>query len=153
METRSERRRKMKRMRYEWDTQFKFLEECGCGFNLDEADISSALQLLAADYVAHGHNRGQPVVSGILYERPGLQLGEVILDFVEGSMTYVPGGPAFPCGTGWDFVCAGCGQKIHNQEPFIEHPELHVEDGGDNVHVCDDCFQQIAQSQGRGDTH
>ena len=147
METRAQRRRRFRLMRASWPTYYKFLEDCGCGFNIDATDIDTAMQVLSADYVAHNHNRGQSTISGKLLRKPGLQIGTISMDFVQGQSEFKPGGPYTPCpsGTGWDFACYGCGKEGHADRLPIEHPETYVEGGGDNVVVCDDCFQKLSR--------
>ena len=133
----------MNRERKEWVTRYKFVEECGCGLNIEAETMEAAAQAVSTDYVTHGHNRGKPTVSGVLYERPGLQLGTINLDFLDERATFVAGGPPIPCGDGWHFVCAGCGKKCHTDSPPIEHPELFDDSlPPDLAYVCDTCFSQ-----------
>ena len=143
METRAARRRRMKRERTQFVTRYKFLEECGCGLNIEADSTEQAVESMLADYVAHGHNAGKPFVRLAFLERPGITIGKVVLDFVEGKATYEPGGPPFPCGTGWDYVCYGCGTRCHTESQPVEHPELLKENGGDPVQICDPCWEKL----------
>lgn len=70
--------------------------------------------------MAHGHNRGARVITGILMERPGFTITTVSLDFVPGKTMATPDvSPHTPCGTGWDFVCAGRGNRFHTETPTV----------------------------------
>ena len=143
METRAERRRRMKLMRDEFVTQYKFVEECGCGLNVEADSRDQAIDAMVKDYVAHSHNRGKPLVRLRVQERPGIQIGEVLMDFSLGRATFEPGGPPFPCGTGYDQVCYSCGNRYHYETQPIEHPELATQEGGDDVQICDACFEKL----------
>ena len=145
METRAERRRRMRQMRDEFVTRYKFIEACGCGLDVEAEDQDQAFAAMVKDYVAHSHNNGKSVVKLRVQERPGIQIGTVEMDFDQGTATFSHGGPPFPCGTGYDQVCYGCGSRYHYESQPIAHPELWQEDGGDDVQICDDCWQKLQE--------
>lgn len=148
MENRAEKRRRMKRMRDEFLTRWKFVEQCGCGLNVDADSRDEAITAMIQNYVPHIHNRGKPHVELVVFERPGIQVGKVLIDFDYGKAHFEPGGPPFPCGTGYDQVCASCGTRNHYETPPIEHPELYQEDCGDYVNICGLCFRELQRALG-----
>lgn len=141
----SERRRRMRMQlrRANFETRYKFVEECGCGWNVEANSIEGAMEAFIQDYIGHEHNRGRSDFTLAVQERPGIQVGRVYMNHTENTATFRPGGPPFPCGSGYDQVCYSCGNRYHYESPPIEHPELREEGGGDDVQVCDDCFQRL----------
>ena len=148
METRAERRRRLREIRDEFVTRYKFVETCGCGLNVEAESRDEAVKAMVRDYVAHNHNQGKAAIQMVVLERPGIQLGKVSMDFTKGRAAFEPGGPPFPCGTGYDQVCYSCGNRYHYESAPVEHPEFRTEDGGDDVQVCDDCFQKLQRLAG-----
>ena len=122
----------------EWPTRFKFVHPCGCGMDIDAHTVAWALTLLMDEYEereAHAHQG--PVITGKLLKYPGLQVATVEIDYSTGAVEWSFGGPVFPCGDGWDFTCARCGEAFHTELPE-EHPNPPGDCAG-HIHVCEDC--------------
>ena len=122
----------------EWPTKFRFHHPCGCGMNIDAETFGEAMAVLTADYMTHaGHSRQGPRLTGRLLKYPGLQVATVDINYITGSVEWTLGGPLFPCGDGWDYTCARCGEAFHT-----ELPDEHTNPPGDcagHIHVCDAC--------------
>ena len=53
-------------MRDEFVTTYKFVEECGCGLNVEADSRDQAVKAMITDYVSHKHNNGKSVVRLVL---------------------------------------------------------------------------------------
>ena len=134
----------------EWPTRFKFHQPCGCGMHIDAETVADALWVLTAEYTTDAHHRCQwPVIIGKLIKYPGLQIGEVVLDYIARTTELTPGGPVFPCGDSWDFTCSHCADQFH-----LDNPESHPgppEECDGHEHLCDACadryFEQSSMQE------
>lgn len=48
-ETKAEQRRRMRRMRNAFETRYKFVQQCGCGLNIEAGTPEEAIEALTTD--------------------------------------------------------------------------------------------------------